>query len=102
METDKIMIDIKDVKTGMVLIASDLYMYTVVFVKKVIAKDDYVGYVITNKPSGGFKLLAGLSRIGPGFHNKNKFREIEAKRWDLFLEWLFEWIFETDQEVKIK
>lgn len=96
------MIDPEDVKPGMILISDSQYYFTVIFVKKKLPGGEYFGFMVTNEPGGGHVLAAENVRIFKEFHQKHHFDQINSRSWDNFKEWVFEWIFDTKQEVFIK
>jgi len=95
--------NIKNVKKGMVLISDSEYFFTVVFpMRDANQLGEYPAFMATNEPGGGYQLLMGFERIFSEFHNNHSLREISDAQWKTFKEWIFEWIFETNQKVKIK
>lgn len=88
------MIEFERVKPGMILIASDSHMYTVMHVSiKSQRHKDYKGFMITNKPRAGFTLFGKNRYVTDAYHEELEFDEITEEEKSNYYEWLFEWIF---------
>ena len=91
---------IQQVRTGIWLHTLDDYFYTALLVKKIEKEKNVIRAVkVTNKPSGGF--ILEMNFIAMQLETLDRLELLDGEKKLKFYEWMFDWIFETEQKRKI-